>query len=155
MLGRGVASTKWGREGTRGEKGPATIHRPFSPDGHRARVQSTPGPRGQPQTQSFLEPLTPRPTSGHKPQAATTCRPAQLGRWGPQMGTEGWGDPPRSSAPCWVSRKGGVPFPSPHKPQVPPATPGPLWSAGLFMLTLFSPQFKRSSQPQPSLRAQP
>ena len=91
----------------------------------------------------------------HKPQAATTCCPAQLGRWGPQMGTEEWGGPPRSSAPCWVSRKGGVPFPSPNKPQVPPATPGPLWSAGLFMLTLFSPQFKRSSQPQPSLRAQP
>lgn len=35
------------------------------------------------------------------------------------------------------------------KPRVPPSTPGQLWSAGLFMLTLFSAQFKRSSQPQP------
>lgn len=37
----------------------------------------------------------------HKPQAATTCCPAQLGRWGPQVGT---------------GVKGGVTLPGPQRP---------------------------------------
>ena len=48
MLGRDVASTRWGREGTRGVKGPETIHRPFCRDGHRSRVESTPGREDSP-----------------------------------------------------------------------------------------------------------
>lgn len=43
MLGRDVASTRWGREGTQGEKGPVAICRSFSPEERRARVQSVLG----------------------------------------------------------------------------------------------------------------
>lgn len=63
-------------------------------------------------------------------------------------GVKGGVNPPVLSALLGQQKVGGgVPFPSPYKPQVPPAMPGQLWSAGLFMLTLFSPQFKRARSP--------
>lgn len=112
------------------------------------RTRPDTGLPGAPDTKVHLRPQA---TGCHH---LSSCPTGEVGTSGGHW-SEGWGAPPQSSVPCWVSRKWGVPFPSPYKPQVPPAAPGQLWSAGLFMLTLFSPQFKRSSQSQPSLRAQP
>lgn len=140
-----------GREGDsprwKGERGP------------REEAASYAEWRGHPQTQLFRGPfrvtqvsqtrVAPVCTSGHKPQAATACPTAQPGRWGSQVGTgvtSGAGRP--CSDPSRASR-GRVPLPfSPGKPASCPPLPRPASSPGLglLMFTLFSPQFKRSSE---------
>lgn len=54
--------------------------------------------------------LRPQATGCHH---LLSCPTGEVGTSGGHW-SEGWGDPPRSSAPCWVSRKGG-PFPLPRQ----------------------------------------
>lgn len=113
------------------------------------RTRPDTGLPGAPDTKVHLRPQA---TGCHH---LSSCPTGEVGTSGGHWSEGGGVTLPSPQCPAGSAESGGVPFPSPYKPQVPPAAPGQLWSAGLFMLTLFSPQFKRSSQSQPSLRAQP
>ena len=67
-------------------------------------------------------------------------------------GVKGGVNPPVLSTLLGQQKGGGSPSPPPTSRRSRPQRQD---SSGLFMLTLFSPQFKRSLQSQPSLWAQP
>lgn len=154
--GRGRDSTGLGGAGSPREKGP------FAglslPTGTEHQLQPVPGREDTPRPSTPWGPLrgtgtcptglAPIFTSGHKAPSATTCRPASMGRLRSQVGLT-------APCPCRVSRV-GVPFPfSLLKPQVPPLPRPASSELRTLMVTLFSPQFKRTSAALSPPRAQP
>ena len=103
---------------------------------------------GAPDTKLHLRPQA---------QAATTCRPAQLARWGPQVGTgvKGGVNPPVLSALLGQQKVGGGPFPLPLQAAGPAHNARTALERGTFHAYFVLSTVQKSSQSQLSLRAQP
>lgn len=115
MLGRDVASTRWGRERGRGERRgprPSTGPSPLmgtEPEFSLRRAERTAPDTELPRAPDTKAHLRPQATGCHH---LSSCPTGEVGTSGRHR-SEGWGDPPRSSVPCWVSRKAGSLSPPP------------------------------------------